>query len=84
MNGSNTRICDARSSRSIAAGAIVTSNYALLIEDKGSGMSLIQDLKREGIRAMEGTRGDKVMRMNAHTARIEAGRVHPAPGVMAR
>jgi phage terminase large subunit-like protein len=25
-----------------------TNSYALLIEDKGSGMSLIQDLKREG------------------------------------
>ena len=63
-----------------------TNSYALLIENKGSGMSLIQDLKREGIRAIEvkPTR-DKVMRMNAHTARIEAGYVHhPAPGVLAR
>ncbi len=55
----------------------VTSNYALLIENKGSGMSLIQDLKREGIRAIEvKPEGDKIMRMNAHTARIEAGYVH--------
>ena len=55
----------------------VTSSYALLIENKGSGMSLIQDLKREGIRAIEvKPRGDKIMRMNAHTARIEAGYVH--------
>ena len=55
----------------------VTSSYALLIENKGSGMSLIQDLKREGIRAIEvKPEGDKIMRMNAHTARIEAGYVH--------
>ena len=64
----------------------VTSNYALLIENKGSGMSLIQDLRREGIRAIEvKPRGDKIIRMNAHTARIEAGYVHiSAPRVMAR
>ena len=49
----------------------------MLIENKGSGMSLIQDLKREGIRAIEvKPEGDKIMRMNAHTARIEAGYVH--------
>ena len=55
----------------------VTSSYALLIENKGSGMSLIQDLMREGIRAIEvKPEGDKIMRMNAHTAKIEAGYVH--------
>ena len=55
----------------------VTSSYALLIENKGSGMSLIQELMREGIRAIEvKPEGDKIMRMNAHTARIEAGYVH--------
>ena len=54
-----------------------TSNYALLIENKGSGMSLIQDLKREGIRAIAvKPEQDKIIRMNAHTARIEAGYVH--------
>ena len=54
-----------------------TNSYALLIEDKGSGMSLIQDLKTEGIRAIPvKPTMDKVMRMNAHTARIEAGCVH--------
>jgi predicted phage terminase large subunit-like protein len=51
-----------------------TNGYALLIEDKGSGMSLIQDLKGEGIRAIPvKPTADKIMRMNAHTARIEAG-----------
>jgi predicted phage terminase large subunit-like protein len=54
-----------------------TNSYALLIEDKGSGMSLIQELKREGIRAI-GVKPtmEKILRMNAHTARIEAGSVH--------
>ena len=40
-------------------------------------MSLIQELRREGIRAIEvKPEGDKIMRMNAHTAKIEAGYVH--------
>ena len=30
----------------------VGSNYALLIENKGSGMSLIQDLERDNIHAL--------------------------------
>jgi predicted phage terminase large subunit-like protein len=48
----------------------------LVIENKGSGMSLIQDLKRENIHAIAvDPQGDKIMRMNAHTARIEAGSV---------
>jgi hypothetical protein len=47
-----------------------------VIEDKGSGMSLIQDLKRENIRAVKmKPEVDKVIRMNAQTARIEAGNV---------
>ena len=50
--------------------ALYTNSYALLIENKGSGMSLIQDLKSEGIRAIAvEADGDKIMRMNAHTAR---------------
>ena len=40
-------------------------------------MSLIQDLKRDGIRAIPiKPEGDKILRMNAHTAQIEAGYVH--------
>jgi predicted phage terminase large subunit-like protein len=55
----------------------VTNSYALLIEDKGSGMSLIQDLKREGLRAIAiKPNKEKILRMNAHTAKIEAGYVH--------
>ena len=40
-------------------------------------MSLVQTLKREGdaVIAVK-PKGDKVMRMHAHTAAIEAGRVH--------
>jgi predicted phage terminase large subunit-like protein len=55
---------------------ISTNNYALLIENKGSGMSLVQDLKREHIHAIAvEPKDDKVIRMNAQTARIEAGSV---------
>jgi len=53
------------------------SNYSLLIEEKGSGLSLIQDLYREDIHAIgvEPDR-DKILRMAAQTAPIEAGAVH--------
>ena len=47
-----------------------------MIENKGSGMSLIQELKRENIHAIAiDPEGDKAMRMNEQTARIEAGSV---------
>ena len=50
--------------------------YALIVENKGSGMSLIQDLRDDGIHAIGITPdGDKIMRMSAQTARIEAGSV---------
>jgi predicted phage terminase large subunit-like protein len=50
--------------------------YSLLIEDKGSGMGLIQELKREQIYAIAiKPEGDKVMRMSNQTAHIEAGAV---------
>lgn len=53
------------------------SSYVLLIEKKGSGLSLIQDLRRQNIHpiAVE-PEGDKIMRMSAQTAPIEAGAVH--------
>jgi len=51
-------------------------NYTLLVENKGSGMSLVQDLRNDGIHAVAvDPEGDKVMRMNAETARIEGGAV---------
>ena len=55
----------------------VTNNYALLIENKGSGMPLIQELKRDNIHAIAfEPKDDKLMRMNGQTARIEAGSVY--------
>jgi len=54
----------------------VNNDYALVIENKGSGMSLIQDLEKEHIHAIAvDPAGDKVMRVNEQTARIEAGSV---------
>jgi predicted phage terminase large subunit-like protein len=50
---------------------------SLLIEKKGSGLSLIQDLRRENIHAIGvDPDGDKILRMAAQTAPIEAGAVH--------
>ena len=52
-------------------------SYALLIERKGSGLSLIQDLARQNIHAIGiHPEGDKIMRMAAQTSPIEAGAVH--------
>ena len=50
---------------------------AVLIEDKGSGTHLIQEMRRGGpIRPISITpEGDKVTRMSAQTAKIEAGYV---------
>jgi predicted phage terminase large subunit-like protein len=49
----------------------------LVIEKKGSGLSLIQDLRRDDIYAIGiMPEGDKIMRMAAQTAVIEAGAVH--------
>ena len=51
-------------------------SYALVIENKGSGMGLIQDLKRERIHAIPiNPEGDKTMRMYNQTGHIEAGAV---------
>jgi predicted phage terminase large subunit-like protein len=51
---------------------------AVLIEDKGSGISLIQELRREG--SMMPIRinptADKVTRLSTQSAKIEAGQVH--------
>lgn len=51
-------------------------NYCLLIENKGSGTSLIQELRLHDIYPIrEKPEGDKIMRMYAQTSRIEAGSV---------
>ena len=49
----------------------------VLIEDRASGTQLIQELNREGIytRSIH-PENDKIMRMHAQTAMIEAGRVY--------
>lgn len=50
---------------------------SLLIEDKGSGTQLIQDLRHEGLAnpiAIEPV-ADKITRMSAHSTKIEAGQV---------
>jgi predicted phage terminase large subunit-like protein len=53
------------------------SSCGLLIEKKGSGLSLIQDLQRHNIHAIGiNPDGDKIMRMAAQCASIEAGAVH--------
>src|SRR5262245_22376397 len=51
--------------------------YSLLIEKKGAGLSLIQDLHRENIYAVGiDPEGDKIRSMEQQTALIEAGAVH--------
>jgi predicted phage terminase large subunit-like protein len=53
------------------------TNCTLLIENTGTGMSLIQDLRSLNYYPVPvDPRGDKVLRMHAQTARIEAGAVH--------
>ncbi|WP_377190456.1 phage terminase large subunit [Ruegeria meonggei] len=48
----------------------------VLVEDKGSGISLIQDLKRELIRTIPiKPEGDKIVRMATCSAQIESGSV---------
>lgn len=49
----------------------------ILIEDKASGQSLIQDLKRDGIYNIEAVKpdADKITRMHAQTALIANGQV---------
>jgi predicted phage terminase large subunit-like protein len=47
-----------------------------LIEKMGSGMSLVQELRQQHIHAIAvQPKEDKIIRMNAQTARIESGSV---------
>jgi predicted phage terminase large subunit-like protein len=53
-----------------------TSNCAMIVEYKGSGTSLLQDLRQNGIYAIGvAPDGDKIIRMNDQTMHIEAGSV---------
>jgi predicted phage terminase large subunit-like protein len=56
----------------------ITKYQYLVIENKGSGMSLIQDLKRDGIHARpyEPDNRDKVMRAHDQLALLESGAVY--------
>jgi predicted phage terminase large subunit-like protein len=55
---------------------IANEAQSILIEDKGSGTSLIQDLRHEGVYTIPiKPEGDKVVRMSACSARIESGSV---------
>jgi predicted phage terminase large subunit-like protein len=49
----------------------------VVIEDAASGIQLVQELRREGFSRITPVKpkGDKIMRMTAQTAMIEAGRV---------
>jgi predicted phage terminase large subunit-like protein len=64
--------------RVVIGHALGYSANAVLIEDKGSGISLIQDLRESGIVSPIPFRpeGDKIVRMSAQSPRIEAGQVH--------
>jgi predicted phage terminase large subunit-like protein len=67
--------------RRVLDHAIKHNANTVLIEDKGSGTSLIQDIKQAntyGIQDPIGIipEGDKVTRMSAQSAKIEAGQVY--------
>jgi len=49
----------------------------ILVEDKASGIALLQDLPSDGVRGLQGCKpeGDKVMRLNTHLSWIEGGNV---------
>jgi predicted phage terminase large subunit-like protein len=63
--------------RRILSHATEHKAKTVLIEDAGAGMHLIQELKREGSLRPIAVKpeGDKVVRMEAQTATIEAGHV---------
>ena len=59
--------------RNLAANHKAT---VVLVEDKASGSSLIQELRAEGfsiVQAASALEGDKITRLNAQTAKIEGG-----------
>ena len=64
--------------RRVVAEAVKHNADVVLIEDKSSGTSLIQDLRHEGkLRPIAITpEADKITRMSAQSAKIEAGYVY--------
>jgi predicted phage terminase large subunit-like protein len=64
--------------RTVREQAVSHRPDVILIEDKGSGTQLIQELTADGLHQVtryEPGTGDKVMRMHAQTARFESGHV---------
>src|ERR1035437_270110 len=62
--------------RAVRELAALHSAYIVLVEDKASGSSLIQELRAEHfslVQAAPAIEGDKVMRLRAQTAKIEGG-----------
>jgi predicted phage terminase large subunit-like protein len=65
--------------RAVRSQAQIFGAQVILIENKASGIQLIQELVAEGLRGItkyEPNSGDKTMRMHAQTAFIENGFVH--------
>ncbi len=64
--------------RAVREQAALHNAAAVVIEDKASGIQLIQDLIGEGMHAVKAYKpaGDKIMRLHAQTAMIENGFVH--------
>ena len=64
--------------RAVREQAAFHRSQVILIEDKASGTSLIQDLRNDGLSSVQGCKpeGDKIMRLHAQTAWIENGRVY--------
>jgi predicted phage terminase large subunit-like protein len=64
--------------RAVRNQAQIFEANVVLIENRASGIQLIQELVTEGVRGVTKyePEGDKVMRMHAQTAFVEAGFVH--------
>ena len=61
--------------------ASIHNANSVLIEDKGSGTSLVQDISQENTSGIPNPigilpEGDKITRMSAQSAKIEAGQVY--------
>ena len=63
--------------RAVIEQALLWNATKVLVEDASSGLALLQDLKNDGFYLAEAVKpkGDKVMRFNGVSARIEAGQV---------
>jgi predicted phage terminase large subunit-like protein len=67
--------------REIIKAARCHNPKCILIEDHASGIGLQQTLRREGFPVIAiKPKGEKEVRMNVHTATLEAGRVHLRAG----